>query len=343
LVAGVVLLLVVTLMVLRIPAMDGLNQLWSGAVGNSIDGRLYPISATLVETAPLLLAALSIGIAWRAGLFSIGAQGQIMMGGLAATAAAHILPRLAAPLLTLTMIVCAMLGGTLWGLIAGWLKVARGVQEVISTIMLNYVALYLVSWLVMGPLRAEGNYLAETGPLSNAVMFPRLIPPAWSDHIQTSLHLGVVIAFLVAPALHIFLFHTPSGFNLRILGANPDAARVAKLPVNQLKLRAMMLSGAIAGLAGAITLLGSATGSLPAVSFAGSTGFTAIPVALLGGLHPLGTIVSALFFGGLTQGCRNLEQNTGVSSVVIYVVQAIAVLAVVGYRAVRARQEVSAV
>jgi simple sugar transport system permease protein len=237
------------------------------------------------------------------------------------------------------MIAGAVTGGAFWGMIAGMLRVYRGVQEVISTIMLNYIALYIVSWLVLGPLRAKGNYLAETDSLSNSVLFARLIPSAWSDHIQTTLHVGVIMALLAAPASYLFLYRTRTGFNMRILGSNSEAARVAKLPVDRLKIAAMSVSGGIAGLAGAVILLGSPTGSLPATSFGGTIGFTAIPVALLGGLHPIGSLVSAVFFGGLTQGCRNLEQNTGVSSVVIYIIQAAAVLAVVGARAVRERKE----
>jgi len=336
---GMLLLLVLTFVVLGIAPLNGISQLWTGAVGSAADGRLYPLSATLVESAPLMLAAISVCIAWRAGLFSIGAQGQIMIGGLAATAIYHEFSAMPAPVITLSMLVCAAAGGAFWGLIAGWLRVRRGVQEVISTIMLNYVALYVVSWLVLGPLRAKGNYLAETDSLPNSVLFARLIPSAWSDHIQTTLHLGVVLALFVPPAAFLFMYRSRAGFNMRILGNNDEAARVARLPTEQLKMWAMGVSGGIAGLAGAILLLGSATGSLPATSFGGSIGFTAIPVALLGGLHPLGSLFSALFFGGLTQGCRNLEQNTGVSSVVIYVIQATAVLAVVGARAVRERRE----
>jgi simple sugar transport system permease protein len=331
---GIVALLVITFALVHVPPINGLYQLWSGAFGNSTDGRLYPISATLVEAAPLLLASLSICIAWRAGLFSIGAQGQLLMGALAATITAHALAHLPPAAVSLSMLIMGSLGGALWAAIAGLLRIYRNVQEVISTIMLNYVALYLVSWIVLGPLRATGGYLSETDPLPDPVMFARLIPKAWSGGIQTSLHTGVILALFVVPLAHLILFYTRDGFNIRVLGANSEAARVAKLPVKALQLRAMALSGAIAGLAGVIQLLGSATGSLSA-SFAGTTGFTAIPTALLGGLHPAGALVSSLFFAGLNQGCRNLEQNTGVSSVLIYVIQASAVLAVVAVRAVR--------
>lgn len=336
---SLLLLLVLTFLVLRIPPREGLTQIWTGAFGSASDGHLYPLSETLVETAPLLLTSLSVVVAWRAGLFSIGAQGQLMMGGLTATLLAHFCPRLPAPLLTILMVVVATAGGALWGWVAGWLRIRRNVHEVISTIMLNYVAHYLISWQILGALRAQGDYLTESNPLPNSVLFAHLIPAAWSDHIQTSLHSGVLIALLGVPLVQVYLFHTRPGFQMQVLGNNAEAARVGRFPTDKLRLQAMLLSGGLCGLAGAIELLGSATGSLPAENFGGTVGFTAIPVALLGGLHPIGTLFSALFFGALTQGCRNLEQNTGVSSVLIYVIQAIAVLGVVGIRAWRERRQ----
>jgi general nucleoside transport system permease protein len=344
-VTGLTLLLTVTFLLLKIPPAEGLNQLWTGAVGSAADGHLYAVSETLVEMAPLLLASLSVCIAWRAGLFSIGAQGQILMGALCATAIARWLTGTAAPapFITLVMIVAAVGAGAAWGLLAGLMRVKRGVQEVISTIMLNYTAVHVVSWLVLGPLRARGAYRTESDSLPDSVLFARLIPAAWSDHIQTSLHVGVLLACIVCPLVYLYMFKTPQGFQMRVLGANDEAARTAHYPANSLKLRAMAISGGLAALGGVIQLLGGATGSLPAASFSGNTGFTAIPAALLGGLHPAGAFLTSLFFAGLTQGCRNLEQNTGVSSVVLYVVQAAAVLAVVGIRAAKQRKETEAV
>ena len=344
-VAGLTLLLTITFLVLHISPVEGLKQLWTGAAGSAEDGHLYALSATLVEMAPLLLASLSVCIAWRAGLFSIGAQGQILMGALCATAAARWLTgtSVPGPVIALVMMVAAVLAGAVWGLLAGAMRVKRGVQEVISTIMLNYTAVHIVSWLVLGPLRARGAYRTESDSLPDSVLFARLIPPAWSDHIQTSLHAGVLLAVIVCPLVYLYMFKTSQGFQMRVLGANDEAARTAHYPADGLKLRAMAISGGLAALGGVIQLLGGATGSLPAASFSGNTGFTAIPAALLGGLHPAGAFFTSMFFAGLTQGCRNLEQNTGVSSVVLYVVQAAAVLAVVGIRAVKQRKETEAV
>ncbi|HLK55464.1 MAG TPA: ABC transporter permease [Chthonomonadaceae bacterium] len=334
---GLALLLLLTFVVLRIPPLKAMQTLWEGAFGSAEEGHWYALSATLVQTTPLLLTSLSIVIAWRAGLFSIGAQGQLLIGALAATALARIGEHWPAVCLQAGMLAVGVTGGAIWGWIAGWLRTRRNVQEVISTIMLNYIAQYLVSWLILGILREKGGHLSESETLPGPVLFARLIPMAWSDGIQTSLHTGVLFALIAVPVIAVLLFRTPWGFELRVLGQNAEAARVARYPSNGLRLQAMTLSGALCGLAGVIELLGSSTGSLPASGFAYGVGFTAIPVALLGGLHPIGILFSSLFFGALTQGSRNLEQNAGVSSVLIYIIQAVAVLTVVGVRAWQAR------
>lgn len=335
---GFLLLLCLTFLVLRIPPFDGLRSLWTGAFGDAQSGHLAALSNTLIETTPLLLTGLGIVVAWRAGLFSIGGEGQLLMGALAATAVAKFGASMPAPLLTALMIVAAALAGAAWGALAGWLRVRRNVQEVISTIMLNYVAKFVVSWLVLGILQEHTHRNPQSESLPNAVLFARLLPRRWSDNMQTSLHGGIFLALLAALIVAVILYRTPMGFGLRVMGRNAEAARAARFPVDALRLKAMALSGALCGLAGAIEILGSSTGSLPASDFSPGWGYTAVPVALLGGLHPGGALLSALFFGALTQGCRNLSQFQGVPTVLVYLVQGMAVLAVVGGRAWRARR-----
>ncbi len=334
---GFLVLLTLTFAALRIPPLHAFRALWMGAFGDAASGHLYPISETLVETSPLLLTGLGVVVAWRAGMFSIGGEGQLLMGALAATAlaryGAHALP---APLLTVLMLVAAMFAGALWGLLAGWLRVRRNVQEVISTIMLNYIALYLVGGMVVGPLQEAARRGPQSDPLPDAILFARLLPPAWSGGMTTRLHSGVLLALVAVLVVWAYLFRTKSGFALRVTGQNAEAARVARFPVARLQMQAMGLSGALCGLAGAVELLGVA-GRLDA-SFSPGWGYTAIPVALLGGLHPVGALVSALFFGALTAGSGNLSRFSGVSSVLIYVIQAAAVLAVVGARAWQAHR-----
>lgn len=335
---GFLLLLGLTFLALRIPAAEALRSLWTGAFGDAQNGHLAALSNTLIETTPLVLTGLGVVVAWRAGLFSIGGEGQLLMGALAATALAKVGGHLPAPLLTVLMVLVATLSGAVWGALAGWLRVRRNVQEVISTIMLNYVAKFVVSWLVLGVLQEHTHHNPQSESLPNTVLFARLLPRQWSDNMQTSLHGGVFLALLAVLVIAVALYRTPMGFGLRVMGQNAEAARAAHFPVDALRMRAMAISGGLCGLAGVIELLGSSTGSLPANDFSSGWGYTAVPVALLGGLHPGGTLLSALFFGALTAGCRNLSQFQGVPTVLIYLIQGMAVLAVVGGRASRARR-----
>ena len=290
----------------------------------------------LVKTTPLLLTGLGVVVAWRAGLFSIGAEGQLIMGAAAAASAARLLPALPGPILTLVMLGAGVAAGAAWGGIAGWLRVKRGVQEVISTIMLNYIALYLLGWLVEGPLQERARRLSQSEALPDAALFARVLPPSLSGGMTTRLHSGVLLALLVTAGVALYLFGTSSGFALRVIGQNPDAARTARLPVDKLRIQAMLISGGLCGLAGVTELLG-VSGRLYA-NFSPGWGYTAIPVALLGGLSPGGTLLSALFFGALSAGSSNLSRFSNVSSVLIYIAQAAAALAIVGARAWRSRR-----
>lgn len=334
---GVVFLLVITFILLGIPPGKALAGVWIGAVGNDADGHWYAISETLVKMSPLLLTGLGVVIAWRAGMFSIGGEGQLLIGALAAVAVGKFGVFLPPALLTIVMLLAGIASGAFWGGIAGWLRTKRNVQEVISTIMLNYIALYLVGTLVgsSGPLQEHTHISEQTDPLPNAVLFARLVPASLAGGIQTRLHSGVLLGLLAVPIIYLLMQRTQTGFALRVLGQNPEAARVARFAVDGLRLRAMLISGGLCGLAGAIELLG-VSARLDA-NFSSGWGYTAIPIALLGGLEPIGTLFSALFFGGLTAGCGYLSRFYGVSSVLIYVVQAAAVLAVVGARAWQSR------
>ncbi|MCW3054099.1 MAG: nucleoside transporter rane protein [Chthonomonadales bacterium] len=335
---GFLLLLSLTFLVLHIPPAEALRSLWTGAFGDAQSGHLASVSNTLIETTPLVLTGLGVVVAWRAGLFSIGGEGQLLMGALAATALAKVGAHLPAPLLTVLMVLVATLAGAVWGALAGWLRVRRNVQEVISTIMLNYVAKFVVSWLVLGVFQEHTHHNPQSESLPNVVLFARLLPRQWSDNMQTSLHGGIFLALLAVLLITVALYRTPMGFGLRVMGQNAEAARAARFPVDALRMKAMAISGGLCGLAGVIELLGSSTGSLPANDFSSGWGYTAVPVALLGGLHPGGTLLSALFFGALTAGCRNLSQFQAVPTVLIYLVQGMAVLAIVGGRTWRARR-----
>ena len=338
--AGVALLLLVTFLCFRVPAGAGFAAMWNGAIGNPKDGFWYPLSETFVETAPLLLTGLGVVVAWRAGLFSIGAEGQLLMGAAAATGVLTIAGKAPSLILIPLMLLVGTLAGCGWSAIAGWLRVKRNVPEVISTIMLNYIALSLVTWLVLGPLHGKGQSGPYSSPMTKEQMFYRPIPVSISE-VQTRFHIGVILSFLIVPIVIVVLNRTSWGFGIRLLGKNEEAARVAKFPIDQLRMGAMALSGGLCGLAGTIELLG-VNGRLGS-DFSGGWGYTAIPVALLGGLNPIGALFSALFFGGLAAACGNAErqQGVGVPSVVSYVIQAVIVLSIVGIKAWRTRKSES--
>lgn len=324
---------------LGIPPQKALPMIWVGAFGDSASGHVYAISETIIKTTPLLLTGLSIVVAWRAGLFSIGGEGQLVVGVLAAISLLKLHAHVPAPLLTLLMVAAGTGAGALWGGIAGWLRVRRNVQEVISTIMLNYIAVYLLTWSMEGPLQEAAHHNRQSDPIPDAVLFARILPASLSNGLPTRLHTGVLLAAIAAVLISLLLFRTSLGFGLRAVGQNAEAARAARFPVERLRMQAMLISGGLCGLAGVIELLGI-TGRLYA-DFSPGWGYTAIPVALLGGLNPYGVVLSALFFGALTTGSSNLERFSGVSSVLIYVIQAAAVLTVVGVRAWRARRQVN--
>lgn len=335
--AGFAALLVVALLALRVSPIEGLAKIWEGAIGSKEDGYWRPLAETLLKAIPLTLTGLSVVVAWRAGLFSIGAEGQLTIGAIVATGVAQAGGRLPGGLLALLMIASAMASGALWALCVAWSRVRRNVQEVISAIMLNYIALQILAWAVEGPLQEAARIKPQSDPIPDAALLPRILPASLTDGVQTRLHLGAVLAVLAVAFVAIYLFRTPGGFALRLIGQNPEAAKAARLNAEKVQYKAMALSGALCGLAGAIELMG-VTGTLYR-DFSPGWGYTAIPVALLGGLHPLGATAAALFFGGLASGTANLARFTqGVSSVLVYVIQAAAVLAVVGARAWKNRK-----
>jgi ABC-type uncharacterized transport system permease subunit len=330
--AGLFVIMVLTLWALNISPVPALQAIWRGAVGDSTTGTAAPLSATATKMAPLLLTGLGVVVAWRAGMFSIGAEGQLLVGALAATALWSVAGG-APPIALITMMLaCGSAAGALWSGLAGWLRVHRNVPEVISTIMLNYIALNLIGALVTepGPLHGKTQAGPHSDPLPRAIALPNILPEI-SSGVRPRVHLGFLLALVAVPCVALYLYRTRAGFGLRVVGENPEAARVARLPIDRLRIQAMLVSGALCGLAGAIELLG-VTGRIGR-DFSPGWGYTAIPVTLLGGLSPTGALFSAAFFGALAAGCNNAQRTAGVPSFVAYVIQAATVLAIVAGRA----------
>jgi general nucleoside transport system permease protein len=282
-----------------------------GAFGNADS-----VSETLVKTCPLLLCGLAIALAFQTGVWNIGAEGQLLMGALIAAWAGsrlHLPPWLGLPLILLG----AAASGGVWGAIAAHLKVRREVNEVISTIMLNFIALGLISYLVQGPLMEAGGQYPQTDAILPALRLPRLFPPL-------RVHAGLVVALFAVGMLEIFLYRTVAGYEMRVVGLNPTAARLAGICVERRVFWALVMSGGLAGLAGGIEIC-AVTYRLYE-HFSPGYGFTAIAVGLLGRLSPMGVTIAALFFGALEAGSNAMQRDAGVSSVLVSIIQATVIL-----------------
>lgn len=309
--------LAVLLTVSGYPASDALGALWRGAFGSWSTF----LSGTLVRATPLLFAGLAVTIAFRAGILNIGAEGQLLVGAAAATAVAvTVSPALGLAGIALALVAGAM-AGAVWAGIAALLRARFGVLEVISTIMLNFIALNLTGLLVRGPLQEPTHVFPQSQQLDVALRLPRLLP-------GTRLHLGVALAFGCALALSWFLRGTAAGFRLRMTGANPEAAKSAgQIDVTRVAVMAFVMSGALAGIGGAVEVTGVTYALYENLS--PGYGYTAIAVALLARLEPVRAIAAAVVFGALEAGASAMQRDAQVPAQMVSVVEASVILMLV--------------
>lgn len=297
-------------------AGPALAALWRGAFGSP--DAIF--SSLLPRAIPLIIIGLGIGLAFRAGAFNIGAEGQFYAGAIVATWVGLALggwPRaVAVPVVQIT----ATLAGMAWAAVPALLRVRFGVLEVISTLLLNFVAEALVSWMVVGPLQEARHVYPQSDPLPLAARLPQL--PG------TRLHLGLALALLLALGLWVLGRWTLAGLRLRAVGLNPDAAETMGVvrPLRVLAL-ALIASGACAGLAGGSEVSGTTFALFQNLS--PGYGFTGIAVALLARLHPLGIVLTGLLFAALEAGAGAMQRDAGVPAVAVYVVEAVVILIVV--------------
>jgi ABC-type uncharacterized transport system permease subunit len=279
-------------------------------------GGYAPITETTAQAAPLICAGLGVGLAFRAGLFNIGAQGQAILGALVAAYIGftwHLPPGIH----LLLAILGGLFGGAFWGGIVGWLKAKTGAHEVIVTIMMNYIAFLLTTPAFQRPGRAD--------PISPIVDWNATMPRLEGGQ----LHLGFVLALLAAAAVWWILDRSTTGFAIRAVGANPHAAATAGMSVGQTTIITMFLAGALAGLAGVQAALGPSASGLPvplSLGIVGSIGFDAITVALLGQSRPLGIVLAGLLFGALHAGGLAMQSIAQTPLTLTTVLQALIVL-----------------
>jgi simple sugar transport system permease protein len=298
-----------------------LAALAAGAVGSPA-----ALVATLLLATPLLLTGLAVALCFRCGVWNIGAEGQLLVGALAATwVATRGLAPAPAVLLLPAVILAGAAAGAGFGAIAGLLRAGRGVSEVISTLLLNFVAIQLIALAVHGPLQEAVGAYPKSDPFPPAALLPAI----------GRLHLGIPIALLLAAGTAGLLLRTAIGFRMRAVGLSPRAARFAGISPERITVFTMAVGGALAGLAGAVEVSG-VTGQLYEGISPGH-GYTAIAVALLARLHPVGVIPAALFFGALEAGAGAMQRSAGVPAVVSQIVQGTVILLSVGFAFARER------
>lgn len=301
------------------------HAFWAGSVGT-----WYALtSGTLVRAVPLILTGLGVAIAFRAGVFNIGAEGQLLAGAMAASyVGLRWSPVLGASTLPLALLL-GVAAGAIWAGVAALLRVRFGILEVISTLMLNFVAADLVSYLVRGPLQEPLHIYPQSATLPAIARLPHFGP-------TTRLHWGLVLALVLAFLAWWVSARTAAGFRLRVVGANPFAASTTgRIPVTRVTTRAFLISGALAGLAGAV--------EVTAVTYAlydnlsPGYGFTAIAVAILAGLHPFGVVVTGFLFAALETGATAMQRDAGVPAAWASAIEASVILVILAGVALRAR------
>jgi simple sugar transport system permease protein len=262
-------------------------------------------------------------MSYSAGVFNIGAEGQLQLGALMTAVVATSTAFSSSFTQIPTALLAGAISGAIWGLIPGLLKAYKGFNEIVVTMMMNYIAILLVNYFLEGPMEAPHSFYPQTVPFAKTAWLPDLIP-------NTDLHYGLFIVVALFFLLWFMLFKTPLGFKFRAVGLNPEGARYAGINVKKIMVLSMVISGALAGLGGAVQVMGVQRRLTE--GFSPGYGFDAIAVALLANLNPIGVFFSAFFFGALRNAATGLQVDLGVPVSFVHVVQALAILFVIATR-----------
>ncbi|MAT40933.1 MAG: ABC transporter permease [Anaerolineaceae bacterium] len=313
----------IMLLILGANPISGYAALFEGAFGS-----MNALADTAVKATPLLLVGIGICIAFRSGVINIGGEGQMILGALAATGLGLAFPDLPGIIMIPLVLVVGFVAGGVWGGIPGYLKARFNVNEILSTIMMNAIAVqgmnFLLRDLMIDKLQKGAARIPQTARLSTAYDLPRLVP--------TRLHLGALIAVILAIGVYFFLWRTTIGYRIRAVGLNSHASRYAGIKVPRYIILSLALSGAFAGLAGAVQVYGVNHFMITdgtAAGFTGSAGFNGIVAALFGQLHPIGTIPASFLFGALLVGANKLQRVTQVPAALITALNGLVVVFVV--------------
>lgn len=280
----------------------------------------YPFTESLVTSTPYIFAGLAVAVGFKCNLFNIGAEGQIFIGALVAAFVGYSVTGLPWIIHMPLTFIAAAIGGAIWGGIPGWLKARTGAHEVINTMMMNYVAFRLSDYMLNGPMKrgGEAGFIPISREILDSAVFPQFFPA------PIRLHLGFLVALLMGVLVWWFLFKTTLGFEIRTVGGNPRAARYAGISVSRVYVLALGVSGALAAMAGAGEVMG--VNHNVASAFSPGYGFDSIALALMGGSHPVGVVLSALLFGGLRSGATKMQSLAGVPIDIISILQAFVIM-----------------
>ena len=326
-VGGVASALAVAALLVLSSGKDPLAAYWSLAAGAV--GSWDRIAIGLNKATPLLLTAVGVALCFRANVINIGGEGQIAVGGLAATWVALAFPRAPGAVVIPAGIAAGAVAGAAWAALAAAVRLTRGVHEVIVTLLLNFVGVLLVGEALHGALGETGAGFPQSPLFPARSWLPRLLP-------GTDLHVGLLLALAAVALGHLLLWRTPFGFRLRVLGASPGAAAYAGVSAPRSFVQVMVIAGGLAGLAGAIEVLGVHYRLIE--GFSHGFGFNAVAVALLGALTPLGVLPAALFFGFLETGAQAMQRAMGVPSPLVGVIQGLTLVFVLCAMALGARR-----
>ena len=324
----------IMLLLLKVNPIEAYKALWDGAFGSS-----NAFAETLVKATPLLLVAIGICISFRGDVINIGGEGQMIIGAILATWVGLTFTTLPGWVVITLAMLAGFLGGAIWGGIPGFLKAYFSVNEILSTVMMNAIAVQLMNFLLRGPMidpaQAEvASQIPQTARLLEIFRLPRFVP--------TRLHFGALIAVALAILVYILLWRTTLGYRIRAVGQNPHASRYAGIKVPRYIVLALLFSGAFAGLAGAIQVYGVnyrmiTDGS--ASGFTGSAGFNGIVAALFGQLHPLWSIPASVLFGALLVGANSMQRMVQVPSALVIALNGLVVVFVVSSEILRRRRQ----
>jgi len=297
--------------------VEGFQVFFSTGETKELLKAIYPFTESLVTATPYIFAGLSVALGFRAGLFNIGAEGQFFIGALCSAYVGYSVKGLPMIIHLPLALLAGALGGAIWGMIPGYLKAKFGAHEVVNTIMMNWIAFRLSDWLLSGPMRSSGFRPVTPNVLATAEL-PRFFP----DPLR--FNLGFFLALLAALLVYWFLFKTTTGFEVRSVGANPDAAKYAGMSIVKNLVLVMSLAGALAGLAGSAQVLG--VDHWVGQGFSAGYGFDAIALALLGKSHPFGVVLAALLFGFLRSGATDMQSMAGIPIDIISIIQGLVIV-----------------